>query len=357
MIVVSIIAFIILLAVLIGIHELGHLLVARANGVFCESISLGMGPVIWEKTDKYNTKWRLSLLPIGGYVKMFGDADASSVREVIPEGYTEEDMQRMSAFRKKPWQRILIALGGPVANFILAIVVLFGLNAIKGVPEPSNIIEVVSNESVAYKSGLRSKDKIISINNNKINKFSDIATNISENVGKKMTVEVERDNQYQQFDVKMYNEKQEPISKLGIMTNQFNYEKTNVLNAFLRACISTYSLAIQNITGIFKIFSKLENIDNVRGPITMFMASKDSAQRGFVDFVMMLAVLSIVLGAVNLLPIPILDGGSVFISSIEWIIGHRLSEKTIEVISYIGLCIVGALMSLGLFNDIKHLFK
>mgnify|MGYP002623234329 CR=1 FL=1 len=146
--------------------------------MFCEAFSLGMGPVLWERTDKYGTKWRLSLSPIGGYVKMFGDADATSVKECIPEGYTEEDMQKMSAFRKKPWQRLLIALGGPLANFVLAIVVFFGINAIKGIPEPDTIITVVSKESVAYTSGLRDGDKIVSINKSKINKAKKLSQKI-----------------------------------------------------------------------------------------------------------------------------------------------------------------------------------
>ena len=108
------------------------------------------------------------------------------------------------------------------------------------------------------------------------------------------------------------------------------------------------------MSGIFKIFSKLENMDNIRGPITMFKVSQSSSQKGLSEFILMLATLSIVLGAVNLLPIPILDGGSVFISSIEWIIGRRLSEKTIEIISIIGLFAVCGLMFLGLWNDIKQ---
>ena len=196
---ISILAFVILLAILVGFHEYGHLLIARSNGVFCEAFSLGMGPVLWEKADKYGTKWRISLLPIGGYVKMFGDADATSVKECIPEGYTEEDMQKMSAFRKKPWQRLLIAFGGPLANFILAIAIFFGINAIKGIPEPDTVISVVSKESVAYTSGLRDGDKIVSINGNDINNFEELTNQIKLNVGKEFNIKVFRDNKTELF--------------------------------------------------------------------------------------------------------------------------------------------------------------
>ena len=355
---ISILAFIILLAILVGFHEYGHLLIARSNGVFCEAFSLGMGPVLWEKTDKYGTKWRLSLFPIGGYVKMFGDADATSVKECIPEGYTEEDMQKMSAFRKKPWQRLLIALGGPLANFVLAIAIFFGINAIKGIPEPDTIITVVSNESAAYISGLRDGDKIISINDNKINNFEELTKQIKTNVGKKFNVKVDRNNKEEEFNVKLYKEEngeRKDIKQLGITTSSFKYTKTNVISAFSNACKTTYKIGLQNIKAIFKVFtSGKKELGNVGGIISMFKVAATSADKGLVDFLSMLAMLSVVLGAINLLPIPVLDGGTVLISAIEWIIGKRLSEKVIEVIFTIGLVIVVGLMGLGLWNDITR---
>lgn len=357
-IIVSTLAFIILLAILVGFHEYGHLLIARSNGVFCEAFSLGMGPVLWEKADKYGTKWRLSLLPIGGYVKMFGDADATSVKECIPEGYTEEDMQKMSAFRKAPWQRLLIALGGPLANFVLAIAVFFGINAIKGVPEPDTIISIVSQESVAYTSGLRDGDKIVSINNNKINNFIELASQIKENVGKDLNVVVNRNDKEEQFNVKLYKEedgKKKEIKQLGITSTSFKYNKTSIGKAFVNACAMTYKIGSQNIKAIFKVFtSGKEELGNVGGLISMFKAASTSAERGIVDFLSMLAMLSVVLGAINLLPIPVLDGGTVLISAIEWVIGRRLGEKVIEIIFTIGLVIVVGLMVLGIWNDITH---
>ena len=357
-VIISTLAFIVLLAILVGFHEYGHLSIARANGVFCEAFSLGMGPVLWEKNDKYGTKWRLSALPIGGYVKMFGDADATSVKECIPEGYTEEDMQKMSAFRKAPWQRLLIALGGPLANFVLAIAVFFGINAIKGIPEPDTVISVISQESLAYKSGLRDGDKIVSINNNKINNFTELANQIKENVGKELNIEVNRNDQKEKFNIKLYNEengKRKEIKQLGITSTSFKYNKTGIIDAFASACKVTYRIGEQNIKAIFRVFtSGKEELGNVGGLISMFKAASTSAEKGMVDFLSMLAMLSVVLGAINLLPIPVLDGGTVLISAIEWIIGRRLSEKVIEVIFTIGLVIVVGLMVLGLWNDITH---
>ena len=355
----SILVFIVLLVILVGFHEFGHLSIARANGVFCEVFSLGMGPTIFEKTDKYGTKWRLSLLPIGGYVKMFGDADATSVKEQIPDGYTEEDMEKMSAFRKKPWQRLLIAFGGPLANFVLAIFVLFGLNSIKGVPEPDNVITLVSKDTLAYSSGLRNGDKVVAINNDIITKFSDLISKIKDYSGNEFEISVERNDSIEQFNVKMYKEdngKKIPLDRLGIMSTGFTYKKVNILQSFTEACNYTYFIATQNIKAIFKIFTDgKKEFGKVGGIISIFKASATSAEKGIADFISMLAMLSIVLGAINLLPIPVLDGGTVLISCIEWIIGRRLSNKFIETIFTVGIIIVGGLMILGLWNDFKQI--
>lgn len=357
-ILLSFLSFIVLLAILVGFHEWGHLVVARANGVFCEVFSIGMGSKLIEWKDKYGTKWRISLFPIGGYVKMFGDADATSVRERIPDGYTEEDMRKMSAFRKKPWQRILIALGGPVANFVMAIVLLFGLACIKGVPEPSNEIAVVSANTLAYKSGLRNGDKIIRFNEYNIHSFKDLIPRLQASKGRNCTVTVNRNNTQQTFNIKMYTEnngEKLPIDKLGIQSVGYSYIQTTMVNAFKNACIKTWSLTTGSVSGFAKIFQKKENAENVGGIISIFKMSAQSAGNGITEFILTLALLSAMLGAMNLLPIPCLDGGTVFINTIEWIIGHSLSERVIEIIFSVGLVFVVGLMLLGLWNDITHL--
>lgn len=357
-ILLSVIAFIILLAILVGFHEWGHLSVARANGVFCEIFSFGMGPKIFERTDKYGTKWRVSLFPIGGYVKMFGDADATSVREKIPEGYTEDDMQKMSAFRKAPWQRILIALGGPVANFVMAIILLFGICVVKGIPESSNEITVVSKNSLAYESGLRTKDRILKMNNDNIKSFKELAPKLKKAKGTDYTLTVNRNGETKTFDIKMYTEeggKKTPILKLGIRSTGYDYSPTTVGNAFKTACSKTWNIIAGNVTGFAKIFKSKENVESVGGIISIFNMSVEGAGNGLASFVMTLAVLSAMLGAMNLLPIPCLDGGTVFINAIEWIKGKSLSDKTIEIIFTTGLFAVIGLMLLGLWNDITHL--
>ena len=352
----SVISFMILICVLVIVHELGHLIIARANGVFCEAFSVGFGPVLWEKTDKKGTKWRFSLLPIGGYVKMFGDADATSVKETIPNGYTEEDMERMSAHRKKPWQRLLIAAGGPFANFIFAIFVLFSLSMIKGLPEPDNTITVSGQESLAYISGLRDGDKIIKADGQDIHNFEEFRDKITTHSGKELSLSVKRDDKLEEINVKMFKEedgKIVPIKTLGVSPKGFVYKKVGILKAVSSSIVTTYTIASENIKSIFKIITAKMSSKNVGGIISIFKMSADSAEAGIAIFAGMLAMLSIVLGAINLLPIPVLDGGTIVLSAIEWIIGRPLNKKFVESIFMIGLIVVASLMLLGIWNDLS----
>lgn len=355
--VLSLIYFVILLGVVVFVHELGHLIIARANGVFCEAFSFGFGPVLFSRKDSKGTEWRVSALPLGGYVKMLGDADVSSVREVIPEGYTEEDMEKMSAHRKKPWQRLLIAAGGPFANFIFSILVLFSLSVINGNPEYTNEITVVNEDCLASESGLKTGDAIIKANGVEIKDFADLKNQISESKGKELKLDVKRNDTIEHFDIKMFKEENgeiKPIATLGISPYNFTYKRVSVLEAAKSAVVATYTIASENIKAIFKIAATKMSTKNVGGIISIFKISTSSAEAGLVNFILMIAMISTVLGAINLLPIPVLDGGSIVISAIEWLIGKPLNKKFVEVIFMIGLTIIVGLMFLGIWNDLAN---
>lgn len=353
----SLLLFITLLGIVVVVHELGHLLIARANGVFCEAFSFGFGPVLASKKDRKGTEWRLSLFPLGGYVKMFGDADASSVREIIPEGYTEADMDEMSAHRKKPWQRILISAGGPLANLIFSILVLFSLGMAIGVVEHSNDIVVVNEKTLAHEYGLKTGDKIIKANGIDVNDFVGITKEIKKSQGKTLSLTIKRNDEIKDVDIKMFKEENgevKPLSTLGITPLNFRYKPVSFIESAKFAVITTYSLAAENIKAIFKIITAKMSSKNVGGVISIFKITKDSAEAGIASFIFMIATISAILGAINLLPIPVLDGGSIVLSSIEWIMGKPLNAKVVETIFMIGLVIVVGLMGLGIFNDLSN---
>ena len=354
----STLTFFLLLGVVVVVHELGHLVVARMNGVFCEAFSFGFGNVLFKKKDKKGTEWRLSLYPLGGYVKMLGDADVSSVREVMPEGYTEEDMERMSVHRKKPWQKLLIAAGGPFANFIFAILVLFTLSTINGIPEYDNTITVMSEQNLAYKSGLRTGDVITKANGVEIKNFMDIVQQVKTSAGQALKLELTRNGETKEFNIKMFEEtgdEVKPIHNLGISPKGFKYKKVSILQAANSAILTTWHLAYSNITAVCKIATGSMSTKNVGGIISIFKVSSDSAEAGIASFITMIAMISVILGAINLLPIPVLDGGSIAIAAIEWIIGKPLNKKFVNVIFTIGLVAVVGLMVLGMWNDLVNI--
>lgn len=287
---------------------------------------------------------------------MLGDADATSVREVIPEGVTEEQMQRMSIHRKKPWQKLIVAAGGPVFNFIFAIVVLIALALIKGVPTYINTINPIAETSVAYLSGLRNGDRILKANEQPIKVFEDLKGCIQQSSGANLQLEVEhKDGQKEEITIKMTDANGAPITTLGIMPGEVAYRPTTVVGAITISLVTVYVIASENIKAIFQIAVQKRSSKEVGGVISIFKAATDSAEAGVYNFIWMLATLSIILGAVNLLPIPVLDGGTIMISAIEWVIGRPLGEKVINVIFFIGLVVVVALMSLGLWNDLEKI--
>jgi regulator of sigma E protease len=345
-----------MISILAAVHEFGHLYIARKNGVHVEAFSVGYGPVILQTIDKYGTKWRFSLIPIGGYVKMLGDADVSSVREIVPEGVSEEDMQNMSLHRKKPWQKLLVAAGGPVINFIFAIFVFIFISMSNGIPVNMSVIAPVSESCVAYKSGLRSGDEIIEANGQAISKFDDLKAKIKDSVGRELKLKVRRGMDVLLINARMYDEETgEAVQSLGVTPAKVKYEKAGFAKSITSACQTTYFIASENMKAIGQMLVGKRSAKDVGGVISIFQMSASSAEAGLFSFIHMLAILSVILGAVNLLPIPILDGGTVLISLIEWIVGRPLNQKLVSGIFVVGLSVVALLMLIGIWNDLTRL--
>ncbi|MDR1488638.1 MAG: M50 family metallopeptidase [Holosporales bacterium] len=354
-IIFSTIAFVVLFSILVAVHELGHLIIARCTGTSVEIFSIGYGPAIYERLDKHGTKWRFSLIPLGGYIKMLGDSDITSVKEHIPNGVSEEDMQKMSIHRKKPWQKILVSVGGPLANLLFAIIVIFSLAMIKGIPIYTNAVNVVSEDSLAYISGIRNGDKIVKANDKPIETFNEIRDAIKQNIGKKISIELQTGDLTKNIDIKMYNDEKTPISSLGVTPSKTTYKKTTPKEALLNSFVTTYVIAFENVKAIMQVICGKRSTQDMAGVISIFKIASSSAESGLFSFIWMLATLSIILGAGNLLPIPVLDGGAIFISMIEWIIGRPINKKLIDVIFFIGLVIVSALMLIGIWSDLSKI--
>lgn len=348
-------AFLILISVLVAVHELGHLIAARCNGVFVEVFSIGYGPKLFEYKDKYGTLWRFSWLLFGGYVRMFGDADVSSVKEKTDISEEESlKLDKLSLHRKKPWQKLIVAVSGPVANFIFAILTLLAISFFHGQPIYDNHVNVTDEGMPAYQAGIRSGDMIISANGKKTPHFEDIKNILVESIGKEIFLKVERDGKEVDFSIKLHDG-EKPIKVIGITPYSFDYEKIGLAASLKFGVLMSYKIARDNIVALCQVLTAKRDSKDVGGVIYMFKMAKQSAESGFFSFVWIMSVLSVILGAINLLPIPVLDGGTVVISAIEWVIGTPLPKKFIEIIFTAGLCVVAGLMLFGIWNDLSKL--
>jgi regulator of sigma E protease len=350
--------FIIVLSILVFFHELGHFLIARRAGVRVEVFSIGFGPEIFGFEDKHKTRWRFSAIPLGGYVRMFGDASAASTEDTKKmAGLTKEEKQ-YSLHAKHPSKKILVALGGPIANYILAIVVLTGLAFFKGLPSFSNIIGNVVKDMPAFTWGLQKNDQILSIGHTPIDHFTDIKKALSQESGKDTTLVFKRNDKEITKNIALYNVipqtgKKEAITKLGIVPTAPVYKTLNFFDSLYTSLKLCTQLSYDTFQALGRIFKK-SGTEELGGILSIADMAGKSSKEGLASSLWFLAILSINLGFINLLPVPLLDGGHVLLGVVEWIRGRPLSQKLQGPLFVIGAVVVFSLMILSNFNDVKR---
>ncbi len=352
----TILPFILVLGILVFVHEYGHFWVGRRNGVRVSTFSIGFGPELFGWTDAHQTRWRVSLIPLGGYVKFFGDQDVSSTTVDKSLENTLSDAEKATMLHNKtPLQRIAVAVAGPAANYLFAIIVLTALIAMKGMPTAPAVIGTIKADSFAEKIGLKLNDKIIRFGNHDIRKFDDCVKALSEFSGKDTTITIERAGTKIDFQAKLYSEEngqRKPIKLLGIGSGgEPNYEKTSIINAFVKSVHYCYSMSVKILQMLGTMITGNAGGD-VGGLISIGKMAKESWNGGISALVMFMAMLSINLGLINLLPVPMLDGGHILLCSIEAIRGRALPEKIQERIFMVGVALVLSLMVYSNVADI-----
>ena len=353
--------FLVILTVLVFVHEMGHYLIARRNGVRVEVFSIGFGPEIFGWTDRGKTRWKFSLIPLGGYVKMFGDADAASAR-VDGAVSTLSDEEKAEAFPyKRLSQRAWIVAGGPLANFLFAIVALAGLFIFVGQPFTPAVVGEVVADSAAQEAGFQPEDRVVEINGWGIDSFEDLQRIVSLSPGEQLQVQVERDGNIVPLQVTprvvevtdgFGNVNR--IGRLGIMRSGVDYIKRDPLSALYWATEETWSLTMTTLKAVGQIISGSRSTEELGGPLRIAKMSGQVAETGIVAVVWFMAVLSINLGLINLFPIPMLDGGHLLFYAIEALRGKPLGIKAQEYGLRIGLALVLGLMIFATWNDIVH---
>ncbi len=353
--------FLVVLTILVFVHEWGHYWVARRCGVKIEVFSFGMGPELWGWNDRAGTRWRISLLPLGGYVKMFGDADAAStpgtgLGEMTPE-------EKAVAFHHKTLgQRAAIVAAGPVANFVFAVIVLALLFMTAGQPFTPADIGAVRPGSAAEAAGLKPGDIIVAIDGRSIERFEEVKAIVSMAPGQKLAVTVERAGSRltltaipQSSNVTDRFGNSYTIGLLGITRPALDYRRQDPATAVWQALRETWDLTGSTLTGVGQMIAGVRGTEDLGGPLRIAQMSGEVAQTGLVSLIWFLAVLSINLGLINLFPIPLLDGGHLLFYGFEGLFGRPLDERTQEYGFRIGLALVLSLMVFATWNDLVHL--
>ena len=362
-----ILPFIILILIVVFIHEYGHYYFAKKFGVGVTDFSIGFGKEIFGWNDKSGTRWKICWIPLGGYVKFFGDRNVYSQADhkEILEKYSEEDQKKL--FTLKPlYQRSLIVFGGPLANFLLALVIFFSIYTFVGKDFTPAVINEVQKDSPAMVGGLKQNDVILEIDGNKVESIMDVSKFITMSTDEIIDFKVKRSYDELILKVKpnivagednLGNKLNKRIVgiKLGAYNNEINHVKLGPAKAIYHATHEVYFVGISSLKYIGAMIFGKADTSQLGGPIRIAKISGQVAEFGVLAFISMMAYISISLGLVNLFPIPMLDGGHLMFYAFEKVLGRPLSQKTQEGFFRIGIFLLMSLMFFTTFNDLKDL--
>ena len=361
------IPFLILITVVVFIHEYGHYYFAKLYGVGVTDFSIGFGKEIFGFNDQSGTRWKFCAIPLGGYVKFFGDRNvfSQSEQEKLLKQYNKEDQKKL--FVTKPlYQRSLIVAAGPFANFLLAIFIFSSIYMFAGKDFTPAQIQEVQIDSPAYVAGIKKDDIILSINNNKVQSILDVSTYINASSKELIDVNISRNNNELLFQIKpkkiegkdsLGNKANKKIIgiKISPLNNEFNKQKLGPATAIFFAVKETWFVTKTSLQFIFSMFKGKGDTTQLGGPIKIAKITGQVAQYGLVAFLSIMAYISISLGFINLFPIPMLDGGHLMFYAFEKVLGRPLKQKTQEGFFRIGLFLLFSLMFFTTFNDLKDL--
>jgi regulator of sigma E protease len=363
------IAFVSALGPLIVIHELGHYWVARLFGVGAEVFSIGFGREIFGWTDKRGTRWKVGWLPLGGYVRFVGDDNEASAPAADRQLTARE--KELSFHLKPVGQRFLIVLAGPMANFALAILIFVAFFATMGAPRTSNVVSALQQGSPAQAAGIKVGDRVVAIANRSTPTFEDVAQVVLMRPTERVPIVVERGGRtlelqavigvHQQVD--RFGQRYR-IGRIGIYGGLRKYERLPAIELLPAAASYTVRMTRSMIDGLWQIISGRRSAKDLGGPVKIAQIAGQQASLGFADFILLVALLSINLGFINLLPVPMLDGGHLVFYAIEAVRRRPVSAKALDWAFRGGLALILALLvfvtindlgSLGLWNQLERL--
>ena len=361
-----VVPFLFVLTIVVFFHELGHFMMARWCGIKVLVFSIGFGPEIAGFNDRYGTRWKISAIPLGGYVKFFGDDNAASTPDHATVAAMSEAEKKDSFVFQPIRSRAAVVAAGPIANFVLAIAIFAGIFMTVGKQTTSARVDTVQAGSAAEVAGFKPGDLVLSINGEKIESFSDMQRVVSISAGEPLAIEVDRGGAPVSLkavpQLKEIKDNFGNIHRLGVLgisrsmaPGDIKTEKAGPVRAVVMGAQETWFVVDRTLSYITGVFAGREAADQLGGPIRIAQVSGQVATAGFAALIHLTAVLSVSIGLLNLFPIPLLDGGHLLFYGIEAIRGRPLSERAQELGFRIGLAIVVMLMIFATFNDILHL--
>jgi len=358
--------FLFVLSLVVFFHELGHFLIARWCGVRILAFSIGFGPELLGFYDRHGTRWKIAAIPLGGYVKFFGDENAASVPDKSQLANLNAAERSQSFIFQPIAKRAAIVVAGPLANFVLAIVIFAGIFMFYGIQTMSARVDEVQSGSAAAAAGFRPGDLVETINGQKISDFAEMQRIVADSAGKTLQITVDRRGVQVVLNATpvLHEEKDifgnvQRIGLLGIRRSptpaELKYQPVSPPRAVVMGFQETWFVVDKTLTYIGRVALGREAANQLGGPIRIAQMSGEVASISYVALIHLAAVLSVSIGLLNLFPIPLLDGGHLLFYSIEAIRGRPLSERAQEVGFRIGFAIVIMLMIFATFNDIVHL--
>jgi regulator of sigma E protease len=354
--------FLVVLTIVVFIHELGHFLVARWNGVKVDVFSIGFGPELFGFNDKHETRWKISLLPLGGYVKMHSDLNVASQTDFAKAAHMTEAEKAISLVHKTVWQRMAVSAAGPIANFLYAIVVLALLYMTVGqrMPAEEAKIGTVEQDGPADVAGLKRNDVVISVEDKPVKTFEEMARIFMVSPGKELYVRANRGGETLNFVVTPKpietldaNGKTVEIGRVGVLAGVMEVRR-GFFESWWYAVRDTFGVISNSLGAIGQIIVGEKSAEGLSGPLGIAKFTGDVATGDIATFIWFTAFISISLGLINILPIPVLDGGHLLFYFIEAIRGKPLSEKAQEVGFTAGFLIVMSLMIFATWNDLQR---
>ena len=361
-----VVPFVVVLGILVFVHELGHFAVARMCGVKVDVFSIGFGKELWGRRDRQGTYWKIAAVPLGGYCQFLGDDDASSAGDGKASELSEEE-KKFTFQYQSPTKKLVIALAGPMSNYLFAILIFAGIFFFLGKINFPPVVGEVFENSAAAKAGIVANDRILTINGNKIDSFDDIRKEVDLTVGNEVVVELLRDGReirlqfpLTEMEVPEANGEMTKRPMLGVKSVnviELDHEKLSLPQSLKEAFLEAWNVTEATLRGVGQMVTGERSGEEIGDIIRIAEMSGDiSKQNGILDLVVFMALLSINLGLINLFPIPVLDGGHIVIYLAEIAVGKEINTQIKDALFKVGFSLIIALMIFATWNDFVRLF-